>query len=145
MTSIAFTVHGTPAPQGSKRHVGNGVMIESSKRVKPWREAVKHAALDAMGDDWQQITGPVHLIVAFYRQRPKGHYGTGRNADKVKESAPTWKATAPDLSKLIRSTEDAITDAGLWRDDSLVASITASDSWAEVSGAWVCITEIEPL
>ena len=36
-----FTVHGLPAPQGSKRHVGKGVMVESSKYVKPWREAVK--------------------------------------------------------------------------------------------------------
>ena len=29
-----------PAPQGSKRHVGGGRLIEASKRVKPWRQAV---------------------------------------------------------------------------------------------------------
>ena len=32
-----FAVLGLPAPQGSKRHVGEGRMVESSKRVKPWR------------------------------------------------------------------------------------------------------------
>lgn len=29
--SLTVTVLGTPAPQGSKRHVGNGVVVESSK------------------------------------------------------------------------------------------------------------------
>ena len=37
-----ITVEGIEAaPQGSKRHVGRGIMIESSKRVKPWRDAVR--------------------------------------------------------------------------------------------------------
>ena len=36
---IEIKVIGLPAPQGSKRHVGHGVMIESSNNVKPWREA----------------------------------------------------------------------------------------------------------
>ena len=46
--ALTITVHGTPAPQGSKRHVGNGVMVESSKKVKPWRQDVKHAALEVI-------------------------------------------------------------------------------------------------
>lgn len=48
--SFAMVAYGTPAPQGSKRHVGRGVMIESSKNLKPWREAVKYAALAAKPD-----------------------------------------------------------------------------------------------
>lgn len=38
-----FSVLGLPAPQGSKTHVGEGRMVESSKRVKPWH-AYKHYA-----------------------------------------------------------------------------------------------------
>ena len=45
---LAFTVRGIPGAQGSKRHVGHGVMIESSKKVKPWRSDVKAAAEDAI-------------------------------------------------------------------------------------------------
>ena len=37
-TGLTFTAYGIVAGQGSKRHVGNGVMIEQSKRVKPWRD-----------------------------------------------------------------------------------------------------------
>jgi hypothetical protein len=32
--AYSFTVSGIAAPQGSKRHVGNGVMLESSDRVR---------------------------------------------------------------------------------------------------------------
>jgi Holliday junction resolvase RusA-like endonuclease len=32
----------------------------------------------------------------------------------------TWPDRMPDLSKLIRSTEDSITDAGLWEDDARI-------------------------
>jgi crossover junction endodeoxyribonuclease RusA len=34
-TTIVFTVPGKPAPQGSKRHVGRGIMVESSNHVAP--------------------------------------------------------------------------------------------------------------
>ena len=44
--SFTFTVLGTPAPQGSKRHVGKGVMVESSRGCKPWRQDVRHTAMD---------------------------------------------------------------------------------------------------
>ena len=36
-------IPGVPAPQGSKRHVGGGRLVESSKKVKPWRRAVNAA------------------------------------------------------------------------------------------------------
>ena len=48
---IQIIAYGLPAPQGSKRfvgmHGGRGVMVESSRRVKPWREIVHAAALAA--------------------------------------------------------------------------------------------------
>lgn len=34
-----------PAPQGSKAHVGKGVMVESCKNVKPWRLLVAKTAI----------------------------------------------------------------------------------------------------
>lgn len=68
MTTATIIVHGIPAPQGSKRHLGNGVMVEMSKKVKPWREAVKWAAIEA---GVKTIHGPVRLSVEFFFQRPK--------------------------------------------------------------------------
>lgn len=138
MSEVIFTVHGVPAPQGSKRHVGNGVMVESSKKVKPWREAVKHAALTAGAEP---ITGPVRVFIEFYLRRPKGHYGTGRNAALVRDSAPYFPAVKPDLDKLVRSTLDAISkDLALIDDDSRVVALEVRKVYADAhSGAYVAI------
>ena len=86
--SLTITVLGLPAPQGSKRHVGDGIMVESSKRVRPWRSDVKAAAERAIGTDWTPIKGPVSLTATFFFLRPRSHYRTGRFADVLRDDAP---------------------------------------------------------
>lgn len=119
-------VRGTPAPQGSKRHVGRGIMVESSKHVKPWRDAVRSDAVKAeLAMPREAHSGfpldcPLIADMVFTALRPKSHYRTGRNAHLLRDDAPARPMGAPDLSKLARSTEDALTDAGIWRDDSRV-------------------------
>lgn len=41
MDEIVFYAEGVPAPQGSKTHVGGGRLIESSRQVGAWRDAVR--------------------------------------------------------------------------------------------------------
>jgi len=132
---IAFKVAGVPAPQGSKTRTRWGGIREDNPATRPWREAVAWAATQAMqGGDPEghsrilevrpPLTGPLELAVAFYFPRPKHHYGTGRNADRLKDTAPTWCATKPDTDKLIRAIGDAITGI-ICRDDSQIVRVTA--------------------
>lgn len=131
---LKFTVHGLPAPQGSKRHVGKGVMVESSKYVKPWREAVKAAAIDANREHgFRMMVGPSSATFRFFFSRPKSHYGAGKNTGKVKCGAPQAHIIKPDLSKLIRSTEDALVDAGVIRDDCLINRIEARKDYTTLA------------
>ena len=129
---MTITVHGQPAPQGSKRHVGRGVMIESSKKVKPWREAVKWAAVDVMDRSKREyggfgqgeaFAGPVTVEVDFYFIHPKT--GKRRPTHSVK----------PDIDKLLRSTFDALKDAGVFEDDSRICSVQARKHYAVPAGA----------
>lgn len=126
MTTRRIRVYGTPAPQGSKRHVGHGVMVESSKKVKPWR-----AAVTAEAAQHEPLHGPVALTLTFYLPRPRGHYRTGKYAHELRDSAPRDPAVKPDLDKLLRSTLDALTDAGLIDDDARVYSLTARKRYAD--------------
>ncbi len=131
--AITILVRGTPAPQGSKRHLGNGVMVESSKKVKPWRKAVKYAALDAIAaghDQWRPLDGPLRARMVFTFARPKSHYRTGRNAHLLRDGAPARPTGYPDASKITRSTEDALTDAGVWVDDARVATLEIEKRYA---------------
>lgn len=128
MSEVEFTVYGQPAAQGSKRYVGHrrgadgrerAVLIEQSKRVKPWRRNVADAAV--LARPAELFDGPLVADMVFSFARPAGHFGTGRNAGVLKASAPLAPAVAPDLSKLARSTEDALT-AIVWKDDSRVVA-----------------------
>jgi crossover junction endodeoxyribonuclease RusA len=129
---LVVRVSGLPAPQGSKRafrnqHTGRIQQVESSKRVKPWRTDVKEAATTAMErSGWQRAEVAVDILITFVFVRPQSHYRTGRNAHLLRDAAPAYPVTAADIDKLARSTLDALTAAGVWRDDKIVAHL---DTW----------------
>lgn len=138
---LVITVHGKPAPQGSKRHVGNGVMIESSKRLRPWREDVKAAALTVLNGQPRIEDAPVCAHITFCFDKPL----------RAPKRRPIWPITrsSGDVDKLVRAVFDALTDAGVWRDDAQVISVTADkihtddpDAPLRVPGAVVRIWEV---
>jgi Holliday junction resolvase RusA-like endonuclease len=116
---IRIVVYGTPGPQGSKtfkgrnRRTGKAILVESSTKVKPWRKAVEAAALLALNDLPRDVRrtfpldGPIAGRFVFTLRKPT-------SAPKRRR---TWPTTYPDTSKLLRSTEDALTKAGVWVDD----------------------------
>lgn len=127
---MKFFVPGKPAPQGSKRHVGRGIMIESSKRVAPWRQAVATVA-ESHADGL--LDGPVGVRVQFILPRPK---------TAPARSVVSAARRIGDLDKLCRSTLDALSDV-IYRDDAQVIDIRASKRVAlpgETPGAHIVIT-----
>lgn len=119
---IAVFIPGNPAPQGSKRHLGNGIMIESCKRVKGWRSDIRGHLLDCNGKPKARFDGAVHVDVEFVMTRPK--------STPKRSTPPAIKK--PDIDKLIRSALDSITSACVWNDDSQVVSVTASKRIAKI-------------
>lgn len=156
--AFEVTVYGSPAPQGSKsakrnKHTGRIQLVESSKYVKPWRDEVVASCLRVRKRGWQPLTGPLAAEFVFTLTRPKTHFGTGRNADRVRPSAPLLPSGVPDLSKLARSTEDALTTAGVYRDDALVVEYrrllkryhTDHGSVADVMAVSGCVIRLWPI
>lgn len=138
---LTVHVNGTPAPQGSKRHVGGGRMVESSKAVGPWREAIRHetqTAVEAGGATFP--TGPVRLDVWFELRRPAAHLNT---AGVARPKAPTFPAVQPDLDKLTRAVADAITQAGALGDDKQIVSLHAFKQYGPHPGARIRLTSLE--
>lgn len=131
MTVVSFRVYGTPKPQGSKRHVGNGVMIESAgAALRTWREDVKHAALREREALDAPLSGSIAVQIVFYLVRPQSHYRTGENKHLLRAAAPVFPHRRPDLDKLLRSTLDAISSAGLWHDDCCAVQVAAAKTYA---------------
>jgi Holliday junction resolvase RusA-like endonuclease len=132
---IEISVRGIPAPQGSKRHVGNGRMIESSKAVGPWREAVRTQTQLAAPEP---LTGPLTVRVWFFLKRPQLHYRTGQYSHLLHPRAPLRPHGTPDLDKLARAVLDGLTQGGAWKDDGQVADLDVSKYYAQLTGTPGC-------
>lgn len=116
---IEYQIEGTPRPQGSKRHVGNGIMVESSKHVKNWRAFAKLKASIAMhGHERIDKPNAVRLVVAFGFDRPQKH----STSKGLRANAPLYHTSAPDTDKLLRALLDSMTGV-VFEDDSQVAVI----------------------
>ena len=120
---ITFTAYGTPIPQGStKAFMRPGmkfpIVTADNAKTKPWRQAIVDACRSLLAGR-QPLEGPVEVRVVFYLPRPK--------------SAPkriTEPSKKPDLDKLARALGDAMTTAGVWRDDAQVISTLARKAFA---------------
>jgi Holliday junction resolvase RusA-like endonuclease len=130
-------VPGRPVPQGSKtafisKSTGRPMVKDNDVRLPQWRMKVTAAAMEAIGSQSfpLPIEGGVGMTVDFILERPKNHFGSGRNAEQVKESAPTFPATMPDIDKLLRAILDALTDAQVWKDDGQVVWVQARKVYA---------------
>lgn len=137
-------VPGIPVPQGSKSVTRSGRMFEANKKTGPWRATVKAAAEQqiAMTEGWAILDGPLAASMLFSFPRPRSHYGTGRNSDVVKSSAPSRPLGPPDTDKLARNVADAMTTAKVWVDDSRMVDLTASKHYAngdEQPGVFIII------
>lgn len=116
--AVEFFTPGTPAPQGSKSVAfigGRCVMRETStKTLKPWREAIRTAAIKATQTqfDWEPLNTPVLVELEFWFPRPKS-------------VIRAYPAVKPDIDKIARAALDAMTNV-VYTDDARVVSLFVS-------------------
>jgi Holliday junction resolvase RusA-like endonuclease len=139
---IRFTVPGIAVAKGSKRVVpirragapkgappARHVAIEQPNVVSFELRVEQIAAIAARRQNlvapWD---GPVAVELVFAMARPRSHYGSGRNAERVRDGAPEHPATKPDVDKLARTILDGITGA-IITDDARVIRLHAQKTY----------------
>lgn len=121
---LRFEVFGTPVTQGSAQAFVRGGRAHVVTKTPPlieWRDTVRLAAVAAAGPDWQMQDGAAKVSLTFYLPRPK-------SAPKTIDILPSHGRT--DLDKYIRAALDAITNAGVWTDDSRVTDLHSRKRYA---------------
>lgn len=115
---LSFKVPGVPRTQGSKKLI-NGIMIEDNPSLPAWRMSVIKAATTSMRQiGWEMLDEPVGVSAYFYLPRPK--------------QPRFWRpAVKPDLDKLLRAIGDALTIAGVVRDDSRIVLTIAEKRYID--------------
>lgn len=123
MRTLAFDVHGTAAPQGSKTPWGT----EANPKTASWRGAVAQAAGIAMKDAGHKelFEGPLKVVVTFTFPRPKS-----RPSD-------VYKPTSPDLDKLERAIGDSLQGVVMHNDAQIakwiVAKLYGPTGWTRIT------------
>lgn len=155
--NIGFVVHGKPATAGSKRafalrrrdgslvtRPGGAPVInvtDDNVRAKSWKQQVAAAAVEAMESaGLTMLFGPLAVTFTFHRMRPKTHFGSGKNVHVVKASAPPYPSGKPDVLKLARCAEDALTGV-LWRDDAQIVDEHIFKRWSTRDWMLVSVSE----
>lgn len=128
---VEFFAGGIARPKGSSRAFtaknGKAHVAPASSKEKGWRSGVSNAAAAAMGHT-APLDGELGVYMAFYMRRPRSHFGSGKNANKLKKSAPGAPTSAPDLSKLVRSVEDALIGI-VFVDDARIVAFNVKKSY----------------
>lgn len=112
--AASFWIPGTPVQQGSKKHVGKGIMVETAEGLSSWRVDVANAARAQRAKLSSPLDGYLIMQCDFYFQMPASR------PKKVRDAGVWPKNTTPDGDKLLRSIGDAITVGNLIRDDARI-------------------------
>lgn len=119
MSTLSFTVYGTPQPQGSAKAFvvrGRARVTSANAKNMPWRNEVAHCALAARAEAGHHNLFaakhvPVLVQATFVFAKPP-------SAPKKR----THHVVKPDCDKLLRSIGDALTGI-VWQDDSQVVGM----------------------
>lgn len=152
---LKFTVPGKPEPRGSKTTIvlynrqGAPVIDPKTRRVVTRMiddnpKSDSHMALvgrigkKAMAGR-PLLACPIALAVRFYFKRPKRHFGTGRNAYRLRADAPECHTQVPDFDKCFRCLGDGLTGAVYTNDKLITATPGGRKYWGGPSRSEVQI------
>ena len=125
--------------------------VPSSHPIHEYRDEVAYYAKARNGGPKglppKPADGAVGVSIVFTLPRPKSHYGTGRNAGKLKSSAPEHH-TGPraDIDNLVKAVLDALTGI-IYHDDGQVVRVFAAKHYEEAPGhadTHITIYTLEP-
>jgi Holliday junction resolvase RusA-like endonuclease len=113
----SFEVLGDPKAQKRHRHAKVGGFVRtydpSQEEKANMRCVAQMFAPDA------PYSEPLFVELDFYFGRPKAHFGSGKNANVIKASAPEHHTKKPDCDNCAKFVMDALTGV-FWTDDALI-------------------------
>ena len=143
MRSLTLTIPGVPIAQRRPRFARVGKFVRTySDQATEAGKFLLEARRQAHG---VFLEGPLNLEVLFVFPRPKGHFGTGKNLNVIKQSAPTYHTKKPDCDNCIKFIKDCL-NGEAYKDDSQICFISAGKEYAKEGSqplTWIRLTQLE--
>ncbi len=141
MPYVQFFVRGDPKGQPRPKAFSRGghARVYDPATAEWWKSQIAVASEQHRPE--APVSSAITVSLTFYLRRPKAHFGTGRNAGKLKPSAPAVHEKKPDIDNLAKAVLDALTELQFWDDDKLVNDLRVRRQWAQTeSGCNVGVT-----
>lgn len=129
-------VEGVPKAQPRPRACARGkfVTMYDPGTARLWKATVKNGIRAVWNG--QPYGGPLHVTIGFLMPRPKWHLTP---KGKLKLTAPYHHTGKPDVDNLAKAALDAMTDLGVWRDDSQVSHLEVLKVYSLTPGARIIL------
>jgi len=136
---IARVVLGEPKAQPRHRHFQRGNFVTTYDPAAKLKESF--AGILQAEAPIEPISTPMILELTFYMARPNSHYGSGKKAEFLKESAPEYHSGRPDLDNLTKFVQDALNKI-YYRDDALICQLIAKKVYSERPRTEIILTTL---
>ena len=113
-------------------------MFDANPKAAHWKLVVAQIAAEQFSEGL--LDGPLVATFIVHRVRPKSHYRTGANSHLLAKDAPLMPISKPDVLKLARGIEDALTGV-LWTDDARICEEHLFKTWGESECVEVFVDE----
>jgi len=134
---MKFEVIGNPIALKRHRYTKTGISYDPSKNDK-----MDFLAKCLNNRPPKPLKGAISMKLGFYFVRPKSHFGTGKNAGRLKESAPMFHNKKPDLDNLVKFVVDSLNGI-FYEDDRQINNLLAYKDYDDYAHINIEITTIE--
>lgn len=125
---MKIVIKGKPISKARPRFVRRGKYVAVFNPQKTEEGRWLWEALQQI--DGVMIEGPIAMQCEFVFDRPKSHFGTGRNSGKLKPSAPAFHVQIPDADNCLKFVKDCL-NRQAYKDDCQVVHVVADKRWAD--------------
>lgn len=143
---MKISIPGEPAAAGRPRFNSKTGRTYSPKGNVEYAERVRLAVLTAAKGKpgpYFERGQPLMLTATFFFPRLKSHYGTGKNAGRLKDGAPTYAIGSKDLDNLLKLVKDGLQQAGaIYNDNQVVRYGICEKRYADLPATVVTIETI---
>lgn len=121
---LACVIPGDPIAKKRPRFFRKGSFVGAYNDQQTEESRFLWEIKQQISPHFKPFEGPLRLTLIYVVKRPKAHFGTGKNANKIKPSAPIHCTNNKDLDNYIKFTLDCLNGVA-FKDDRQVVEIKA--------------------